>query len=165
MRRLISVITSILLVFATFTSCVDSTKSNAYNCLPDKAVYEITREIDFIDGKSLPHSHIFFFVKTTLWKNKENITDAFNSCSSLKEVRVVLDDLNAEPSYDRFGNITKKASKTIYRVAKPSVKMLSKYQSLDAFSDDYKNFTFRNQYITEGQYKGEKVIEFVINPE
>ena len=64
MRKLLSVITSILLVVSMFTACVDSTTSSKYTCLPDKAVYEITKEIDFIDGKSLPHSHKLFFIKT-----------------------------------------------------------------------------------------------------
>ena len=159
------IINSVILVYALCSACVDSSMSSTYTCSPDETVYEITKEIDFIDGKSLPQSHILFFVKTTLWENKDGIADAFNSCSSLGEVRIVLDDLNAEPTYDRFGNITEKATKIIYRMAKPSILMLSKYQSLNAFAGDYDNFTFRNQYITKGEYKGEKVIEFVINPE
>ena len=152
------------IILLLITACAEPKINTTYECVTKESVYEIVRQVDFLDHKALDSSYHSFFVKTTFWENKENIVNVFRRCPDLKEVLIVIDDVNAEPTYDRFGNEVNKTSKIFCRMTKPSIDMLQMYQSLDAFYGDNENFTFRKQLIAKGKYRGERVVELVINP-
>ena len=160
MKNVLSIITSVLLIQILVPACT----SSSYDCHPEKTIYEITEEVENIDSERLSEQGGHLFCKSLLWKNRKHIASAFNSCPTLTEVRIVIDYLDTEDYYDRFGNKTKDAPKVIYKLSKSSVLILQKYQNLIAFVGDNSHFNFNQQYIKEGEYKGQKVTEFVIFP-